>query len=69
MNLEQDVKWQQIKQLWQMEENVWSQIQEWTMSDEDYGNGSRAEDKFVNFHMWKDEQDRKAAAGGKDGKH
>ena len=69
MNLEQDVKWQQIKQLWQMEENVWSQIQEWTMSDEDYGGGSRSEDKFMDFGMWKDEQDRKAAAGGKDGKH
>ena len=51
-----------------MEQHVWSQIQEWTMSDDDYGCGSSSEDKFQNFAMWKDEQDKKAAAG-KDGKH
>ena len=68
MRLWQDVTWIKIKQLWHMEQHVWSQIQEWTMSDDDYGCGSSSEDKFQNFAMWKDEQDKKAAAG-KDGKH
>lgn len=66
--LQEDVTWIKIKQLWHMEQHVWSQIQEWTMADDDYGCGSDNKDKFQNFAMWKDEQDKKAAAG-KDGKH
>ena len=63
----QDINWQKIKALWTLEEREWMNIQEWAMSDDDYGCSST--EKFSNFGMWKDEQNKSKAAEKGKGAH
>ena len=62
MNKEDNAEgWTAVRKNWEEEQKEWYKIQEWTQSDEDYGQG--ASEGFENYNMWSAEREKKKDAG------